>query len=370
MKDKDQIVWVNVDLLKNFIIDIFKKMGLAEEDAEIASDVLISANKAGMDSHGIDRLKVYYYDRLKAGTINNRIEMEIINNKSTTAVIDGHGGIGLVIGGKSMQLAMDKAKEHGLGMVAVRNSNHYGFAGYYALMAVKEGMIGITGTNTRPFVAPTFGVENILGTNPLTFGIPTDEEFPFILDCATTVTAMGKIELYEKLNKPLPEGWVVDTNGLPVLDAKETPENILKGNASLLPLGGQGEEHAGYKGYGYSTVVEILSSALQEGDYLKTSSLKSTGKAGNKSIGHFFMAINVESFIELEKFKQNTGNLLRTLRSSKKAPGSERIYTAGEKEHLTWLERKIKGIPINKDLQKQLLTIQKELSLYQYQFPF
>ncbi|MDD2353665.1 MAG: Ldh family oxidoreductase, partial [Atribacterota bacterium] len=191
------ITWVDFNTLNNFITDVFKKMGLDNNDAEIASDVLISANKVGMDSHGIDRLKTYYYDKLNSGIVNKETNIEIINNQLTTAVVDGHGGIGLVIGRKSMQLAIEKAKKYGLGMVAVRNSNHYGFAGYYAQMAIDNEMIGITGTNTPPYVAPTFGIKNLLGTNPFTFGLPTDEDFPFIIDCATTVTALGKVQLYE-----------------------------------------------------------------------------------------------------------------------------------------------------------------------------
>ncbi len=366
----EKIVWLDFDILQKFMIDTFKKMGLNKHDAEISSDILISANKAGMDSHGIDRLKTYYYDKLKAGIINKETNIEIINNQLTTAVIDGHGGIGLVIGRKSMQLAIDKAREYGLGMVAVRNSNHYGFAGYYAKMAIDHEMIGITGTNTPPYVAPTFGIESLLGTNPLTFGIPTDEKFPFIIDCATTVTALGKIQLYEKLNKDLPDGWVMDNHGNMIKDAKKAHHDLMSREASLLPLGGIGEENAGYKGYGYSTVVEILSAALQEGDYLNRIIVKEKDKGSNKSIGHFFIAINISSFIEMHKFKNIAGNILRGLRSSRKAPGAERIYTAGEKEYLIWMERKDKGVPVNQKMQEQLLTIQEELNLKQYQFPF
>jgi len=363
-------VFVKIETLQSFMEDTFKKLGLSEENARISTDVLITANKRGIDSHGIERLKPFYYDNLKDGKISTEIKMEILKESPTTSTIDGQGGIGLVIGVKSMEIAIEKAREYGMGMVAVRNSNHYGIAGYYALMAAEAGMIGITGTNTRSTVAPTFGVENVLGTNPLTFGIPTDEEFPFILDCSTAVTAMGKIELYSAINKSLPVGWVADNQGQPVVDASIAKKDILSGAASLLPLGGQGEETAGYKGYGYCTVIEILSSALQDGDYLNVPSEMSKGRFANKSFGHFFTAINVESFIELNRFKKKTGDILRTIRSSKKAPGAERIYTAGEKEHLTWLERKEKGVPINSKLQKQLLTIQKELNLVQYEFPF
>jgi len=367
---KEKTVWIDFPTIENFMIDVFKSFKISEENAKICADILISANKRGIDSHGIGRFKTMYYDQLKLGVQSTDVNIEIIKDGLTTTVVDGHGGMGHVIGKKSMEIAINKAKKYGLGMVAARNSTHYGFAGYYVLMAIKEGMIGITGTNTRPLVIPTFGIENILGTNPLTFGIPSDEEFPFVLDCATTVTAMGKIEQYATEGKKLPDGWVVNQQGQIVNNAKEALKDILDGKNSLVNLGGIGEEMGGYKGYGYATVVEILSAALQDGDYLKMLATKKDGKPADNHIGHFFVAINISSFIDLESFKKKTGDILRTLRSSKKAPGAEKIYTAGEKEHLMWLERKNKGVPINKNLQKQLLTIREELKLYQYQFPF
>lgn len=231
--------------------------------------------------------------------------------------------MGHVIGKKAMQIAIDKAKKYGMGMVAVRNSNHYGIAGYYALMAIEEGMIGITGTNARPSVAPTFGVENMLGTNPLTFGIPTDEEFPFLLDCATSVSQRGKIEMYDRANKDIPVGWVIDENGNYRTDTKQVLIDLTRGKAALTPLGGIGEEGAGYKGYGYATIVEILSSALQEGAFLKM--LSGFDENGNKvpyRLGHFFIAIDISSFTELEKFKRIAGDILRQLRASKKNAGT------------------------------------------------
>ena len=269
-----------------------------------------------------------------------------------------------------MEIAIKKAKEFGMGMVAVRNSTHYGIAGFYPLMAVNEGMIGITGTNARPSIAPTFGVENMLGTNPLTFGIPTDEEFPFFLDCATSISQRGKIESYDRAEKEIPAGWVIGRNGKTRTDTHQILNDLKTGKAALTPLGGIGEITAGYKGYGYATVVEILSSALSNGNFMNMLSGLKDGEPCPILLGHFFIAINISSFIDLDSFKNISGTILRNLRHSQKAPGEKRIYTAGEKEHLAWLERKEKGAPINKNLQKQILQIKEEIGLNQYIFPF
>jgi len=364
------IVWVDFDSLENFMVDVFKGIGVPEEDARICADVLITSDKRGIDSHGIGRLKPMYYDRIKAGIQSPKTDMEIVKDDPTTAVIDGHNGMGQVIAKKSMALAIEKAKKMGLGMVAVRNSTHYGIAGYYVLMAIEAGMIGISGTNARPSIAPTFGVENMLGTNPLTFGMPSDEEFPFVLDCATSITQRGKIEFYDRAEKEIPPGWVIGEDGKTRTDTHQILQDLKTGKAALAPLGGIGEETAGYKGYGYSAVVEILSAALQNGKYLKMLSGIEDGKPVPINLGHFFIAINISSFIELELFKKISGDILRSLRFSKKAPEAERIYTAGEKEYLAWLGRKDKGAPINQNLQQQILILKEELGLTKYKFPF
>lgn len=366
----ENIYWIEFDIMERFMVDVFKGVGVPEEDAKICADVLITSDKRGIDSHGIGRLKPIYYDRIKLGVQNPVTDFEVVKEGLTTAVIDGHDGMGHVIGKKAMLMAIDKAKKYGMGMVAVRNSTHYGIAGYYSLMAVNEGMIGITGTNARPSIAPTFGVENMLGTNPLTFGLPTDEEFPFVLDCATSITQRGKIEVYDRLGKELPAGWVIDESGNTRTDTHEILKDLVKGTAALTPLGGIGEDTGGYKGYGYATVVEILSAALQGGAFLKGLIGFENGKPVPYRLGHFFMAVNISEFAELEDFKKTAGDICRDLRASKKAPGSERIYTAGEKEYLAWLYRKDKGVPVNEALQKDMITLKKELGLTQYILPF
>ena len=362
--------WVNFDTMEQFMLDVFKGVGVPEEDAKICAEVLITSDKRGIDSHGIGRLKPIYVDRINEGIINPVTNLEVVKEGPTTAVIDGHNGMGQVIGKRAMEMAIEKAATYGMGMVAVRNSNHYGIAGYYTLMAAEKGMIGITGTNARPSIAPTFGVENMLGTNPLTFGMPTDEEFPFVLDCATSVTQRGKIEVYAREGKELPAGWVIGDDGTTRTDTEQVLKDLVSGGAALTPLGGIGEELAGYKGYGYATVVEILSAALQGGAFLKALTGLDNGKKVPYKLGHFFIAINVEAFTELDAFKKTTGDILRKLRASKLAPGEERIYTAGEKEHIAWEYRKDKGVPVNEALQRDMIQLKKTLNLTQYQFDF
>lgn len=364
-------VFVNWELISEFVEEAFVGYGIPREDAKICRDVLLASDKKGIDSHGVNRFKPIYLDRIKAGIQKPVTDYEIVRQTPTTAVVDGHDGMGQVIGYKSMSMAIEKAKEYGMGMVAVRNSTHYGIAGFYAEMAAKAGCIGITGTNARPSIAPTFGVENMLGTNPLTFGFPTDEAFPFLLDCATSITQRGKIEYFARTGKDTPAGMVLDRQGLPMTDSEEILESLVSGKAALAPLGGIGEELAGYKGYGYATVVEILSAALSQGNFLRM--LTGLGEKGEKvpyHLGHFFIAIDTEAFMGLESFKKTAGDILRDLRGSQKAPGTEKIFTAGEKEYEAWLYRKDKGVPVNEAVQKELVFVRDELGLSQFVFPF
>jgi len=358
--------FIAFDVIEKFMVNIMMKAGIPGEDAKIIGDVLLQADKLGFDSHGVNRLKTIYLDRIADGILNPVTNYEIVKEGPTTAVIDGHNGMGHVIGYKSMGLAIEKAQKYGMGMVTVRNSTHYGFAGYYALMAVKENMIGITGTNARPSVAPTFGVENMLGTNPLTFGMPSDESFPFLLDCATSITQRGKVELYAREGKEMPKGWVIDENGESKTNSSEALIDFVNGTAALTPLGGVGEETAGYKGYGYSTVVEILSAALQQGAFMKMLLGVKDGKKAPYPIGHFFIVIDISAFTDPENFKKTTGDILRELRASKKMPGKSRIYTAGEKENDTWLIRKDKGVPFNDQLLEEFRRLCYSYDLKDY----
>jgi LDH2 family malate/lactate/ureidoglycolate dehydrogenase len=354
----DGLIHVDYDELERFMGDVFIGLGVPEGDARICADVLSFADRRGISSHGINRMKPFYYDRLRAGKQFADPDFQIVREGPTTAVIDGGFGMGHAIARRSMQMAIDKASKNGMGMVAVRNSTHYGAAGYYPMMAIDNGMIGMTGTNARPSVAPTFGTEGMLGTNPFTIGFPTDEEFPFLLDCATSIWQRGKIEYYARDGNEIPENLVVGKDGRSITDPQIILKELVEGNAALLPLGGLGEDTAGYKGYGYSTVVEVLSSALQAGPFLKAI----TGV----NVGHFFMAIDVESFIPLEEFRRSSGEIMRQLRASRKVPGADRIYTPGEKEHLHWLRTKEEGIPLNRSIREEMVAMRDELKLEGY----
>jgi L-2-hydroxycarboxylate dehydrogenase (NAD+) len=362
MRDQE-LKFVPFEVLEDFMVKALVSAGVPSEDAAVCADVLITADKLGIDSHGFNRLKPIYIDRIRQGILNPVTHFVVVKETPGTAVVDGNNGMGHVIAKRAMQMAMDKASVCGIGMVAVRNSTHYGIAGYYALMAAEKDMIGITGTNARPSIAPTFGVENMLGTNPLTFGLPTDEDFPFLLDCATSVSQRGKIELYAREGKPLPEGWVINSDGKSETDAASVLADLIAEKAALTPLGGVGEETAGYKGYGYATVVEILSAALQAGSYMKMLLGIRDGQKVPYPLGHFFIAVDINAFTETASFRNITGNILRELRASAKMPGMDRIYTAGEKEYLIWQERKDKGIPVSAALQQELQQIASECGI-------
>ena len=356
----------------DFITDAFVSSGVPREDAEICTDVLLESDKRGIESHGCNRFKPIYIDRIKAGIQSPLTFFEIIKETPTTAVVDGHHGMGQVIGHKAMSLAIKKAKEFGLGMVAVRNSCHYGIAGYYATMATKAGCIGMTGTNARPSVAPTFGVEGMFGTNPYTVGIPSDEPFDFIFDCATSITQNGKIEYYERIGEDVHPGTVIDSDGNAVEgDAGVALKKIRAGTAALTTLGGIGEALGGYKGYGFAMIVELLCAALQDGAYGKD--LDGKDEQGNirpYALGHFFIAIDTNHFLGEELCRKKTGDIIRAVRASKKAPGHDRIYTAGEKEYEIWQSRKDTGVPINESVQAEMIKVRDEYGLTSYKVPW
>ncbi len=358
------------ELMDGFLRDAFTAYGVPPEDAAICADVLLESDRRGIESHGCNRFKPIYIDRIAAGVLNPVTHCEIIRETPTTLVMDAHGGMGMVASYRAMEAIIEKAKTYGLAMAAVRNSSHYGIAGYWPSMAINEGMIGMTGTNARPSIAPTFGVENMLGTNPLTIGLPTDEPFPFLLDCATSISQRGKIEYYFRNGQDTPKGMVIGRDGTAMTDSGAILKGLTDGTAALTPLGGIGEELGGYKGYGYATVVEILSAALQCGGFLRM--LSGADENGNKrpyNLGHFFLVIDPEAFCGLDAFKTIAGNILRELRDSQKAPGQNRIYTAGEKEYLVWQQRRDKGVPVGEAVQKEMIAVRDAKNL-PWEFPF
>ena len=343
MESRPYVAW---DVMNRFLIDAFKGYGVPEEDAKICADVLLESDRRGIESHGCNRFKPIYIDRIVKGTLKPVTEIEVLKDTPTTLVYDAHDGMG------------------------IRNSTHYGIAGYWTTMATKAGMIGVTGTNARPSIAPTFGVENMMGTNPLTWAIPTDEEFPFCIDCATSVVQRGKIEYYAREGKDTPAGMVISHDGSSMTDSSAILKALVDGTAALTPLGGAGDEMCGYKGYGYAAVVEILSAALTGGPFMKA--LTGVDQNGNPQmyhLGHFFFVINPEFFMGLDTCKKTAGDICRALRTSEKAPGHDRIYTAGEKEWLAWCERKDKGVPIGEAVQREMIAVRDQLKL-PYHFDF
>ena len=362
--------YVSWELMNDFLIEAFKGYGVPAEDAAICADVLLESDRRGIESHGCNRFKPIYIDRIVRGTLLPVTNVEILNETPTTLVMDAHDGMGMVASYQMMTRLIEKAKKYGMAGGAIRNSTHYGIAGYWATMASKEGMVGITGTNARPSIAPTFGVENMMGTNPLTFALPTDEEFPFCIDCATSIVQRGKIEYYEREGKDTPKGMVISQEGEELTDSAEILKRLVDGTAALAPLGGTGETLAGYKGYGYAAVVEILSAALAGGQFMKAlTGVSPEGKPQMYHLGHFFFVVDPDAFMGQETFRKVAGDISRALRSSKLAPGEERIYTAGEKEYLAWLDRKDKGVPVGEAVQRELVEVRDKLNL-PFVFPF
>ena len=360
----EKVTWWNFDEVEAFMKAGFEAIGVPAEEAAVCANVLIAADKRGVDSHGVGRFKPIYLDRIWAGTQLPRTDFEIVRETPTTAVIDGHNGMGHYIAKRAMQMAVDKAEKNGLGMTVVRNSTHYGAAFYYPNMAVERGMIGMTTTSARPSIAPTWGVEPMLGTNPMTWGMPSDEAFPFMPDYATSVTQRGKIELYDRLGKDLPDGWVIGQDGKYRHDTHQVLSDLSKDKAALTPVGGLGEDLGGYKGYGNAMVVEMLSSALSQANFLKSlSGIGQDGKPSSIELGHSFLAIRIDAFCDVDAFRHQVGEICRQIRQSRKAPGAARIYTPGEKEHETWLFRKDKGVPFNEPLKNSFRAVKEKLGL-------
>jgi LDH2 family malate/lactate/ureidoglycolate dehydrogenase len=354
---------IPVEKLHKFMVEVFTRLQVPAEEAKICADVLIESDLRGIESHGIGRCKMYY-DRIKAGIQFPETKIDIIRDKYATAVWDGNHGMGHVISHRAMQTAIDKAKKYGIGCVVVRNSTHYGIAGYYASMATQEDMIGITFTNARPSIAPTNGVDPMLGTNPICFGAPSNLEYPFLFDGATSISQRGKIEVLDREGKETPLGWAIDRQGKPFTDTKQLLKDLISKQAAMLPIGGADEETGSHKGYSLGVMVEILCAALQNGAYLH--GLHGFDKDGNRipyKLGHFFLAINIDFFTEIADFKKITGDIMTTLQKSQVAPNKDKIWIAGEKEYYKEKEIRDKGVPITPALLENLKVMQKELGI-------
>jgi len=331
---------VKVEKLFELMKRLFLANGLPEQDAHTAADALVSADIRGIDSHGASRMP-YYISKLKNGTVNPKPNIRILNELPATALLDGDDGLGPVVAKKAMEIAIEKAKNVGAGLVSVRRSNHFGIAAYYSMMALKEGMIGLAMTNAVSLVVPTFGAKAMLGTNPLSLAVPAGKLRPFVLDMATSAVPLGKIELAIKNNQKIPAGWLYDNTG----EFTDDPTMILKGGA-LAPLGGT-RELGGHKGYGLAMMVDILSAILSDANYgAKQEGLMSMRKEPS-NVGHFFMAVRVDGFRPLEEFGRTMDDALTALKESPKAKGQERIYIHGEPEFEYEDERRKLGIPLH-----------------------
>ena len=341
----------NYETLNRLCMDAFRKFGFEEKESRIITDVLLLADLYGIESHGMQRL-VRYHKGIEKGVIHPQAEPEVVFETPISAVIEGHNGMGQLMGHKAMEMAIEKAKTSGVGIVSVRNSNHYGIAGYYAKMACDEGLIGFSCTNSEAIMVPTHGKKAMLGSNPIACAMPADP-YPFLFDCSTTVVTRGKLEMYNKMDKPLPDGWALDKNGQATNDAPDVLKNIVaKNGGGIMPLGGMSEVTGSHKGYGYGMLCEIFSSMLSMGvtsDYCCTPDIK-----GGTGICHGFMAINPAFFGDPEAIRKHFSSYLQELRESPKAQGQERIYTHGEKEVEAMKDRRTNGIQVNDNTMREI----------------
>lgn len=330
--------------LFDFTNQVFQQIGCPAAQAELAAEVLLSADLRGIDSHGVARLGGYV--RLwEAKRVNATPNIRIIHETPSTAVVDGDSGLGLVVAPFAMQVAIEKAKNVGTGWVSVQNSNHFGIAGYHAMMALEYEMIGMAMTNASPLVSPTFSTERLLGTNPICVTIPAGEEPAFVADLATTTAANGKLEILQRKNLEAPLGWIQDKEGNPSTNAHE-----LKTGGALLPLGGD-REHGSHKGYALGAVVDIFSAVLSGANYgpwvppFPAYVPMPTGMPG-KGIGHFFGAMRVDAFRPADDFKKNMDNWIRRFRGAKTVPGEEKVLIPGDPEREMEAVRMKEGIPL------------------------
>ena len=345
------------ELLDKFCMDAFQKFGFTKEESRIISDVLIMSDDFGIESHGMQRL-VRYHKGIESGLIHVDAKPEVVFETPISAVIDGHSGMGQLIGHKAMQMAIEKAKTSGVGIVTVRNSNHYGIAGYYARLAIEQGLLGFSCTNSEAIMVPTFGKKAMLGSNPIAVCAPA-EPYPFFFDASTTVVTRGKLEMYNKMDKPIPTGWAVNKAGVSSNSANEVLGNIKAAEGGgIVPLGGDTEQLGGHKGYGYGMICELFSSILSQGF---TSA--HTMKNGFSGICHGFMAINPAFFGDPEAIKAHFSTFLNELRESPKANGAERIYTHGEKEMEAVERVKEQGVPVNINTLREMIDMANYLGM-------
>jgi L-2-hydroxycarboxylate dehydrogenase (NAD+) len=340
---------VNGDQLRDWVTEIFVSCNLRAEDAAIAADILVESDLRGIDSHGVPRLVGLYVTRLESGAINPQAQLQVVSETAAAIRFDGQNGLGLVMAYRAMERCIEKAKEAGVCLATVGHSDHFGIAGYYATMALKQrGMAGIAMTNATPLLVPTFGKEAKLSTAPIAAAFPAGEQAPFVLDAATTTVAMGKIEIARRMDVEIPVGWAVDAEGEPVTNPHEA--------VALMPLGGE-RLTSGQKGYGLALLVEMLCSQLSGSLWSRDVVYSRTETPRPSDASHAFIAINIEAFRPFEEFTASVDEMLGDLRGMEPKAGHERVFVPGDPEAIAYADRSERGIPLHPAVIEELRTM-------------
>ncbi len=341
--------------LKRFIGAALAKVGVTPEHAAVVGEVLVAADLRGIESHGVARLESYYVSRIRAGKLKPKPNYEVVRETDASVLYDADNGLGHPVGKLAMEQVIAKARKSGAAFGAVRNSNHFGIAGYYAMLALDHDLIGMASTNSVRYGAPTFGKDVLLGTNPFAYAVPTGKEPAFVLDFATTTVPKGKLEVYKRKGLPLKDGWAIDAHGNPTND----PDEALRG--ALLPLGGFGTDNGGHKGFGLGLLVDIFCGVLSGGKF--GSGLPLVNDTMEGAISHWFGAFRVDAFRDVADFKADMDRELRTFKESRKAPGQDRIYVAGEPEFEKTRYHREHGVPVHVKVWDGLAKLADELGI-------
>ena len=349
------------DKVRDFTNNVFLKMGCSASDAELATKVLVSADLRGIDSHGVARL-IGYVRLWENGRINPTPDIKLVHETPSTGVVNGDAGLGLVVAPKAMEIVIEKAKKVGSGWISVKNSNHYGIAGYHAMMALEHDMIGMSMTNASPLVAPTFSTERMLGTNPIAVAIPADNQPPFVADFATTTAANGKLEILQRKGEEAPLGWIQDKEG-----HQTTNPHELKEGGALLPLGGD-REHGSHKGFCLGSIVDIFSAVFSGANYGPwappfVSFLPMPENPVGEGLGHFFGAMRIDGFRPAQEFKSHMDTWIKRFREAKNADDMPEVVIPGDPERLSEVERLKNGIPLNDKVVIDLKEVAKKFDL-------
>ena len=347
--DLDDAVFVQGDALKSTVAPIFEKMGVPADDAQLAADVLVQADLRGVDTHGVSNMLRSYITGYQNGSINPRPDWKVIRESPSTANIDSDRGLGTIVTPKAMEIAIEKAKKVGVGMVTLGNARHLGMASYHSMLALKHDMIGICMTSCPPLVVPTFGAERRLGTNPIAVAVPARNEPPVVFDAATSTVAGNKIGIARRLGSKLEPGWLADADGTPIMEEIDPPDTY-----TLLPLGST-RELGSHKGYGLSCMVDILAGVLTGVGY--------GAVPGRPNFGHYVAAYSIDAFTDVDSFKDMMDEWLRMMKSTKPAPGHERVLVAGQPEAEVEAVRRVEGIPLHPDVIEYIRDTCSELSV-------